>query len=129
MRRASASWTNSTQAGLLARIDKHRHIVPRGDRSGAVLEPYLTEQWYVKVEPLAREAVAAVRDGRTRFVPENWSRTYFEWMKNIHDWCISRQLWWGHRIPAWYDAGGKVYVGRDEADARARHAPGSRRER
>ena len=113
-----------TQAGLLARIDKHRHIVPRGDRSGAVLEPYLTEQWYVKVEPLAREAVAAVRDGRTRFVPENWSRTYFEWMKNIHDWCISRQLWWGHRIPAWYDAAGTVYVGRDEADARARHSLG-----
>ena len=112
------------QAGLLARIDKHRHIVPRGDRSGAVLEPYLTDQWYVKVEPLAQEAVAAVRDGRTRFVPENWSRTYFEWMKNIHDWCISRQLWWGHRIPAWYDGEGQVYVGRDEADARARHGLG-----
>ncbi|HTB68941.1 MAG TPA: valine--tRNA ligase [Steroidobacteraceae bacterium] len=110
------------QAGLLARIDKHRHIVPRGDRSGAVLEPYLTDQWYVKVEPLAAEAVAAVRDGRTRFVPENWSRTYFEWMKNIHDWCISRQLWWGHRIPAWYDGAGNVYVGHDEADVRARHA-------
>ncbi len=112
------------QAGLLARIDKHRHIVPRGDRSGAVLEPYLTDQWYVKVEPLAKDAVAAVRDGRTRFVPENWSRTYFEWMKNIHDWCISRQLWWGHRIPAWYDSAGQVYVGRDEADARARHGLG-----
>ncbi|HTV79451.1 MAG TPA: valine--tRNA ligase [Steroidobacteraceae bacterium] len=110
-----------TQAGLVARIDKHRHIVPRGDRSGAVLEPYLTDQWYVKVEPLAREAIAAVRDGRTRFVPENWSRTYFEWMKNIHDWCISRQLWWGHRIPAWYDAAGNVFVGHDEADVRARH--------
>src|SRR4029077_1692736 len=104
--------------------DKHRHIVPRGDRSGAVLEPYLTDQWYVKVEPLAAQAVAAVRDGRTRFVPENWSRTYFEWMKNIHDWCISRQLWWGHRIPAWYDSAGRVYVGRDEADARARHGLG-----
>jgi valyl-tRNA synthetase len=114
-----------TQAGLVARIDKHRHIVPRGDRSGAVLEPYLTEQWYVRVEPLAREAVAAVQDGRTRFVPENWSRTYFEWMKNIHDWCISRQLWWGHRIPAWYDAGGNVYVAHDEAEARARHGLGA----
>ena len=111
-------------AGLLARIDKHRHIVPRGDRSGAVLEPYLTDQWYVKVEPLAREAQAAVHQGRTRFVPENWSRTYFEWMKNIHDWCISRQLWWGHRIPAWYDEAGAVYVGRNEADARARHGLG-----
>ncbi|HEY6453897.1 MAG TPA: valine--tRNA ligase [Steroidobacteraceae bacterium] len=112
------------QAGLLARIDKHRHIVPRGDRSGAVLEPYLTDQWYVKVEPLASHAAAAVRDGRTRFVPENWSRTYFEWMKNIHDWCISRQLWWGHRIPAWYDGSGNVYVGHDEAQVRARHALG-----
>jgi valyl-tRNA synthetase len=109
------------QAGLVARIDRHRHIVPRGDRSGAVLEPYLTDQWYVKVEPLAAAAVTAVHDGRTRFVPENWSRTYFEWMKNIHDWCISRQLWWGHRIPAWYDAAGTVYVGHDEADVRARH--------
>ena len=113
------------QAGLLARIDKHRHIVPRGERSGAVLEPYLTDQWYVKVGPLATQAVAAVRDGRTRFVPENWSRTYFEWMKNIHDWCISRQLWWGHRIPAWYDAAGNVFVGHDEADVRARHGLGS----
>ena len=112
------------QAGLLARIEKHRHLVPRGDRSGAVLEPYLTDQWYVKVEPLAEQAVAAVRDGRTRFVPENWSRTYFEWMKNIHDWCISRQLWWGHRIPAWYDEAGTAYVGHDEAEVRARHALG-----
>ncbi len=112
------------QSGLLARIDKHRHIVPRGDRTGAVLEPYLTDQWYVKVAPLAREAEAAVRDGRTRFVPDNWSRTYYEWMKNIHDWCISRQLWWGHRIPAWYDGAGTIYVGRDEADARARHGLG-----
>jgi valyl-tRNA synthetase len=113
------------QAGLLARVEKHRHVVPRGDRSGAVLEPYLTDQWYVKVEPLATEAVAAVRAGRTRFVPENWSRTYFEWMKNIHDWCISRQLWWGHRIPAWYDGSGNVYVGHDEADVRARHGLGA----
>jgi valyl-tRNA synthetase len=112
------------QAGLLARIDKHRHIVPRGDRTGAVLEPYLTDQWYVNVEPLAQAAVAAVRDGRARFVPENWSRTYFEWMKNIHDWCISRQLWWGHRIPAWYDGTDQVYVGRDEAEVRVRHGLG-----
>jgi valyl-tRNA synthetase len=113
------------QLGLVARVDKHRHLVPRGDRSGAVLEPYLTDQWYVKVEPLATQATAAVRDGRTRFVPENWSRTYFEWMNNIHDWCISRQLWWGHRIPAWYDDTGKVYVGHDEADVRARHGLGA----
>ena len=108
-------------AGLIERIDKHRHAVPRGDRTGAVLEPYLTDQWYVKIAPLAEPAIAAVRDGRTRFVPDNWSRTYFEWMKNIHDWCISRQLWWGHRIPAWYDEAGNVYVGRSEAEVRQQH--------
>ncbi|HUN26726.1 MAG TPA: valine--tRNA ligase [Steroidobacteraceae bacterium] len=108
------------QAGLLERIEKHRLTVPRGDRSGAVLEPYLTDQWYVRVAPLAAPAIAAVEQGRTRFVPEGWSRTYFEWMRNLKDWCISRQLWWGHRIPAWYDSTGAVYVGRDEADARRR---------
>ena len=94
-------------AGLLERIEKHRHTVPRGDRSGAVLEPYLTDQWYVKIAPLAQPAIEAVESGRTRFVPENWSKTYFEWMRNIRDWCVSRQLWWGHRIPAWYDARGQ----------------------
>src|SRR5205814_664271 len=83
-------------------------------RSGAVLEPYLTDQWYVKIAPLAAPAIAAVEAGRTRFVPESWARTYFEWMRNIRDWCVSRQLWWGHRIPAWYDADGNIYVGRDE---------------
>jgi valyl-tRNA synthetase len=108
-------------AGLLERIDPHKLMVPRGDRSGAVIEPYLTDQWYVRIEPLAGPAIAAVEDGSIRFVPENWSRTYFEWMRNIKDWCISRQLWWGHRIPAWYDADGKVYVGRSEAEARAAH--------
>ena len=108
-------------AGLIEKIDKHRLHVPRGDRSGAVLEPYLTDQWYVKIAPLAQPAIAAVEQGRTRFVPENWSRTYFEWMRNIKDWCISRQLWWGHRIPAWYDAQGNIYVGRSEAEVRARH--------
>nr|UXE44584.1 valine--tRNA ligase [uncultured bacterium] len=108
-------------AGLVERIEKHRLVIPRGDRSGAVLEPWLTDQWYVKIGPLAREAIAAVEDGRTRFVPESWARTYFEWMRNIKDWCVSRQLWWGHRIPAWYDAAGRVYVGRDEAEVRARH--------
>ncbi|HUG98348.1 MAG TPA: valine--tRNA ligase [Gammaproteobacteria bacterium] len=106
--------------GLLERVREHRMVVPRGDRSGAVLEPYLTDQWYVKVAPLAEPAIAAVEDGRVRFVPENWSKTYFEWMRNIQDWCISRQLWWGHRIPAWYDADGGVHVGYDEADARRR---------
>ncbi len=107
--------------GLIEKIDKHRLHVPRGDRSGAVLEPYLTDQWYVKIAPLAQPAIAAVEQGRTRFVPENWSRTYFEWMRNIKDWCISRQLWWGHRIPAWYDDQGNIYVGRSEAEVRAHH--------
>ncbi|HUI58570.1 MAG TPA: valine--tRNA ligase [Steroidobacteraceae bacterium] len=108
-------------AGLLERVEKHQLVVPRGDRTEAVLEPYLTDQWYVKIAPLAAPAIAAVEQGRTRFVPENWSRTYFEWMRNIKDWCVSRQLWWGHRIPAWYDPEGNVYVGRDEAEVRARH--------
>ncbi len=107
--------------GLIEKIEKHRLHVPRGDRSGAVLEPYLTDQWYVKIAPLAAPAIQAVAGGSTRFVPENWSRTYFEWMRNIKDWCISRQLWWGHRIPAWYDPQGNIYVGRDEAEVRARH--------
>ncbi len=93
-------------AGLLERIDKHRLTVPRGDRSGAVIEPYLTDQWYVRIAPLAAPAIAAVENGSIRFVPGNWSKIYFEWMRNIKDWCVSRQLWWGHRIPAWYDEGG-----------------------
>ncbi|MFO7286166.1 MAG: valine--tRNA ligase [Gammaproteobacteria bacterium] len=107
--------------GLLDGIDDHVSMIPRGDRSGAVVEPYLTDQWYVRTKPLAEAAIAAVEDGRVRFVPENWSKTYFEWMRNIQDWCISRQLWWGHRIPAWYDDQGRIYVGRDEADARAKN--------
>jgi len=111
--------------GLIERVDKHRLVVPRGDRSGAVLEPYLTDQWFVKIAVLAAPAIAAVEQGRTRFVPENWARTYFEWMRNIKDWCVSRQLWWGHRIPAWYDGDGNVYVGRDEAEVRARHRVGA----
>ena len=110
-----------TSAGLVERTEKHRHVVPRGDRSGAVLEPYLTDQWYVKIAPLAAPAIEAVEQGRTRFIPENWSKTYFEWMRNIKDWCVSRQLWWGHRIPAWYDDAGNVYVGRDEAEVRSKH--------
>ncbi len=112
--------------GLIERTEAHTYAVPRGDRSGAVLEPYLTDQWYVKVAPLAAAAIAAVEDGRIRFVPENWTRTYYEWMRNIKDWCVSRQLWWGHRIPAWYDATGKVYVGRNIDAVRERYglAPG-----
>ncbi len=107
--------------GLLEKIVDHKLPVPRGDRSGVVIEPFLTDQWYVKIAPLARPAIEAVEDGRIRFVPDNWKNTYFDWMRNIQDWCISRQIWWGHRIPAWYDAEGNVYVGRDEAEVRAKH--------
>jgi len=109
------------QVGLLAQVESHNHSVPVGDRSGAVLEPLLTDQWFVRVAPLAEPAIKAVQDGRIRFVPENWSKTYFEWMHNIRDWCISRQLWWGHRIPAWYDDDGNIYVADDEAAARRKH--------
>ena len=112
-------------AGLLDGIDAHTLMVPRGDRSGAIVEPLLTDQWYVRAEPLAAPAIAAVEDGRIRFVPDNWSKTYFEWMRNIEDWCISRQLWWGHRIPAWYDDSGTVYVARNEDEVRAKHGLGS----
>ncbi len=110
-----------TAAGLLERTEAHKMMVPRGDRSGAVLEPYLTDQWYVSIAPLAAPAIDAVDSGRTRFIPESWAKTYFEWMRNIKDWCISRQLWWGHRIPAWYDGQGQVYVGRSEQEVRAKH--------
>jgi valyl-tRNA synthetase len=111
-------------AGLLEKIEPHKLKVPTGDRTGAVIEPYLTDQWYVKIGPLAEPALKAVEDGRIRFVPDNWSKTYYEWMRNIKDWCVSRQLWWGHRIPAWYDESGKFYVGRDEAEVRKKHALG-----
>jgi valyl-tRNA synthetase len=107
--------------GLLDGTDEHRLAVPRGDRSGAVVEPYLTDQWYVNIQPLAEPAIEAVRSGRIRFVPENWTRTYYDWMLKIQDWCISRQLWWGHRIPAWYDDAGNVYVARSEEEAREKH--------
>jgi valyl-tRNA synthetase len=106
---------------LLEKTDDHKLMVPRGDRSGAVIEPYLTDQWYVKVGPLAEPAIKAVEDGDIKFVPDNWKNTYFEWMRNIDDWCISRQIWWGHRIPAWYDEQGDVYVGRTEAEVREKH--------
>ena len=106
---------------LLEKIVDHKLMVPRGDRSGAVVEPFLTDQWYVKIEPLAQPAIKAVEDGAIRFVPENWSNTYFEWMRNIQDWCISRQLWWGHRIPAWYDEQSNIYVGRDEQEVRNKY--------
>ncbi|HET6724892.1 MAG TPA: valine--tRNA ligase, partial [Gammaproteobacteria bacterium] len=107
--------------GLLEKTDPHKLKVPHGDRSNAVVEPYLTDQWYMKMGPLAEPAIKAVEDGDIRFVPENWSKTYFEWIRNIQDWCISRQLWWGHRIPAWYDEAGNIYVGRDEAEVRIKY--------
>jgi valyl-tRNA synthetase len=108
-------------AGLLEKIVDHKLMVPRGDRSGAVIEPFLTDQWYVRIAPLAKPAIEAVEDGRIRFVPDNWKNTYYDWMRNIQDWCISRQIWWGHRIPAWYDAEGNVYVGRSEEEVRSKH--------
>ena len=104
--------------GLLEKVEEHRYKVPRGDRTGEIIEPYLTDQWFVRVQPLAEPAIAAVREEKIRFVPKNWENTYFDWMENIEDWCISRQIWWGHRIPAWYDDKGNVFVARDEADAR-----------
>ena len=88
--------------GLLVKTEPHVHAVPHGDRSGAVIEPFLTDQWYVDAKTLAAPAIAAVRAGRTKFVPESWEKTFFDWMENIEPWCISRQLWWGHQIPAWY---------------------------
>ena len=112
------------QLKLLEKVDDHKMMVPRGDRSGEIVEPYLTDQWYVKIEPLAKPAIEVVESGRIKFVPENWDKTYFSWMHNIQDWCISRQLWWGHRIPAWYDPEGNIHVGMDEADARNRSGIG-----
>lgn len=110
--------------GLLEKIDDHVLKVPRGDRSGVVIEPYLTNQWYVRTQPLADEAIAKVEDGSIQFVPNQYENMYFSWMRDIQDWCISRQLWWGHRIPAWYDEAGKVYVGRNEAEVREKHQLG-----
>ena len=108
-------------AGLLDKIEPHKLKVPRGDRSGVIVEPYLTQQWYVAVESLAKPAIEAVANGAIEFVPKNWENTYFAWMRDIKDWCISRQLWWGHRIPAWYDAQGNIYVAPTAAEARAKY--------
>lgn len=107
--------------GLLEKIDDHTMAVPRGERSGVVVEPYLSDQWFVKIGPLAEPAIKAVEDGDIEFVPKNAENIYFAWMRNIQDWCISRQLWWGHRIPAWYDDNGNIYVGRTEQEAREKH--------
>lgn len=106
---------------LMEKIEPHKLMVPRGDRTNAVVEPMLTDQWYVAVQELAKPAIDAVKNGDIEFVPKNWENTYFEWMNNIQDWCISRQIWWGHRIPAWYDDEGGIYVGRDEAEVRAKY--------
>jgi len=95
---------------LLKKIEPHTLMTPRGDRTNTVIEPYMTDQWFVKIQPLADPAIEAVKNGDIRFVPSNWEKTYFNWMDNIQDWCISRQIWWGHRIPAWYDENGKIYV-------------------
>ncbi|WP_273808551.1 MULTISPECIES: valine--tRNA ligase [unclassified Pseudomonas] len=108
-------------AGRLEKIDDHALKVPKGDRSGTVIEPWLTDQWYVSTKPLAEKAIAVVESGEVQFVPKQYENMYFSWMRDIQDWCISRQLWWGHRIPAWYDQAGNVYVGRDEAEVRAKH--------
>lgn len=107
--------------GLLDKIEPHALKVPTGDRTGEILEPYLTKQWFVKADVLAKPAIEAVEKGDVRFVPDNWKNTYFAWMRDIQDWCVSRQLWWGHRIPAWYDEAGNAYVGEDEADVRAKY--------
>jgi valyl-tRNA synthetase len=108
-------------AGLLEGIEPHALKVPKGDRSGTIIEPWLTDQWYVSTKPLAEKAIAVVESGEIQFVPKQYENMYFSWMRDIQDWCISRQLWWGHRIPAWYDDAGNVYVGRDEAEVRAEH--------
>jgi len=107
--------------GLLVEIKPHKLQVPRGDRTGQVIEPYLTDQWFVKMQALAKRGLELVESGQITFVPPNWINTYRHWMENIQDWCISRQLWWGHRIPAWFDDTGRCYVGHDEAQVRAKH--------
>jgi valyl-tRNA synthetase len=107
--------------GLLQAVEPHTLMVPRGDRSDAIIEPLLTDQWFVKIQPLADPAIAAVENGDIEFFPKSYEKVYFSWMRNIEDWCISRQQWWGHRIPAWYDEAGNVYVGRDEAEAREKN--------
>jgi len=107
------------ERGYLEKIEDHTHAVPHGDRGGVPIEPYLTDQWYVNAAELAKPAMAAVRDGRTQIVPKNWEKTYFDWMENIQPWCVSRQLWWGHQIPAWYGPDGQWFVEKSEEEAKA----------
>jgi len=109
---------------LIEKIDPHTMMVPRGDRTNTVIEPYMTDQWFVKIKPLAEPAITAVKNHDIRFVPENWKKTYFNWMENIEDWCISRQIWWGHRIPAWYDKTGKIYVAKNFKEAQKKAGNG-----
>lgn len=109
------------EQGLIEKIDKHTLKVPRGEKSGVVIEPFLTEQWFLRMKPLAEPAIQAVSEGKIRFIPESWDKTYFQWMNNIEDWCISRQLWWGHRIPIWHDKEGHTYAGHSEEDVRTRY--------
>lgn len=126
--------TDMEALGLLDEVKDHKLMVPRGDRTGTVVEPYLTDQWYVDLTretlddgrpggktAIAQPAIDVVEQGKVRFIPSNWDKTYYQWMNNLEDWCISRQLWWGHRIPAWYDAAGNIYVGRNEAEVRNKH--------
>ncbi|MBY2987097.1 valine--tRNA ligase [Rhizobium leguminosarum] len=105
------------EAGLVDKIEPHKHVVPHGDRGGVPIEPRLTEQWYVDAKTLAEPAIASVREGRTKMVPKSWDKTYYEWMENIQPWCVSRQLWWGHQIPAWYGPDGQVFVEKTEEEA------------
>lgn len=107
------------ERGYLAKVEPHGHTVPHGDRSDVVIEPWLTDQWYVDVKPLAERALAAVKDGRTKITPESWNKVYFDWLENIEPWCVSRQLWWGHQIPVWYGPDGEVFVAESEAAAQA----------
>ena len=112
------------ELNLLEKIEPHTLMTPRGDRTNAVIEPYMTDQWFVKIQPLADPAIDAVKNGDIRFVPNNWQKTYFNWMDNIQDWCISRQIWWGHRIPAWYDENGKIYVANSLEEAQTQAGTG-----
>lgn len=109
---------------LIEKIEPYKIKIPRGDRSGEIVEPYLTDQWFMNVKPLAEKAIEVVQNGKIKFVPDNWKNTYFEWMNNIQDWCISRQLWWGHRIPAWYDEQGNLYVGYSEEQVKTKYGLG-----
>jgi valyl-tRNA synthetase len=112
------------EQNLLDKIEPHKLMIPRGDRTNAVIEPYMTDQWFVKVAPLAKPAIDAVKNGDIRFIPENWNKTYFNWMDNIQDWCISRQIWWGHRIPAWYDEKGNIFVANSLEEAQEQAGKG-----